>query len=319
MTTRPLEAPSAAAPVVARLSALILTRNEERNLPGCLESLAGWCADIHIVDSFSTDRTVELASKYTEKISQHAFEGHTRQRAWALQNLPFEHAWVIALDADHRVTPELRDELIRFFDNPPIDIDGLYVKRREIFRGRWMRFGGYYPKYMLKIFRRGAAFLDDHEFDYRFYVQGKTRTLGHDLLEANENESRISFFIEKHAKFASELAAEELQRRAGLQYLIKPSLLGNADQRTLWLKTLWLRLPLYTRPFLLFIYRYFLRLGFLDGKEGFIFYFMQSFWFRLMVDIRIDEMIAEQRRSAREGRNTVRTQHPSSPAVGDNP
>lgn len=303
---------------IARLSVLILTRNEERNLPGCLESLAGWCTDIHIVDSFSTDRTAELARKYSAKICQHAFEGHTRQRAWALQNLPFEHDWVMALDADHRVTPDLRDELIGFFDNPPADVDGLYVKRREIFRGRWMRFGGYYPKFMLKIFRSGAAFLDDHEFDYRFYVRGKTRTLRHDLLEANENESRISFFIEKHAKFASELAAEELERRTGLQYLVKPSLFGNADQRTLWLKTLWLRFPLYTRPFLLFFYRYFLRLGFLDGKEGFIFYFMQSFWFRLMVDIRIDEMLAEQKRSARDGRNTVSIQHPSSPAAEDN-
>jgi len=314
MTAPPLAVPSPAAPGIARLSALILTRNEERNLSGCLESLDGWCTDIHIVDSFSTDRTVELARKYTANICQHAFEGHTRQRAWALRNLPFQHEWVIALDADHRVTPELRDELIRLFDYPPADIEGLYVKRREIFRGRWMRFGGYYPKYMLKIFRRGAAFLDDHEFDYRFYVRGRTRTLRHDLLEANENEERISFFVEKHAKFASELAAEELRRRAGLEYLVTPSPWGNADQRTLWLKTLWLRLPLYTRPFLLFFYRYFLRLGFLDGKEGFIFYFMQSFWFRLMVDIRIDEMNAEQKRALRSAGTALGIKRPTSPA-----
>ncbi len=156
-----------------------------------------------------------------------------------------------------------------------------------------MRFGGYYPKYMLKVFRHAAAFLDDHEFDYRFYVTGKTATLRHDIVESNENEWRISFFVEKHNKFASQLAAEELKRRSGLGYLVRPTLFGNSDQRTLWLKVLWQRLPLYSRPFLLFFYRYFLRLGFLDGKEGFIFYTLQSFWFRLLVDIRIEEMLAE--------------------------
>jgi len=277
-------------PAIQPLSVFILTKNEENNLDACLASICGWCSDIHIVDSFSTDRTLEIAVKYGSQVWQHAFEGHTQQRTWALHNLPFKNEWVMALDADHRVTPELRDELINVFASPPRDIDGFYVKRRQIFRGRWIRFGGYYPKYMLKIFRHRNAYLDNNEFDYRFYVQGRTKDLKHDILEANLNEWQISFFIEKHNKFAGELAAEEFARRRGLRYVTKPSLLGTHDQRVLWLKVIWLRLPLFVRPFLYFFYRYFVRLGFLDGKQGAIFHFLQAFWFRLLVDIKLDEM-----------------------------
>jgi glycosyltransferase involved in cell wall biosynthesis len=279
------------------LSVFVLTKNEQSNLDPCLESLAGWCSDIHIVDSFSTDKTLEIARKYNTHIHQHAFEGHTQQRTWALHNLPFKYEWVIALDADHRVTSELRDELVKVFSTAPKDVEGFYVKRRQIFRGHWIRFGGYYPKYMLKVFRHKRAFLDDSEFDYRFYVRGRTHNLKHDILEANQNEWKISFFIEKHNKFATELAAEEFARRKGLPYLVKLSPFGTHDQRVLWLKSIWLHLPLFVRPFLYFFYRYFFRLGFLDGKEGAIFHFLQAFWFRLLVDIKLDEMEREGSRS----------------------
>ena len=273
------------------LSVLILSKNEERNLEDCLRTLAPWCGDIHLVDSYSTDNTLDIACQYGVTIHQHVFEGHTKQRAWALRNVPFRNDWVMALDADHRVTPELQRELRHVFQTPPKEFGGFYVKRRQIFRGRWMKHGGYYPKYMLKVFRHELAYLDHHEFDYRFYVNGKVATLENDILEDNRNEDDISFFVDKHNRFASEQAAEELMRRQGhVEYLVRAAFFGTHDQRTLWLKKRWYAMPLYLRPFLLFFYRYFLRLGFLDGKEGFIFYFLQSFWFRLLVDIRIEEM-----------------------------
>jgi glycosyltransferase involved in cell wall biosynthesis len=286
-------------PAPVRLSVLILTRNEEQNLEDCLRSVASWCTDIHIVDSLSTDGTLEIAARYGAKVQQHAFEGHTKQRSWALRNLPFQNAWVFALDADHRVMPALQQELRQVFANPPTDVDGFFVKRRQIFRGRWIRFGGYYPKYQLKIFKHALAYLDDHEFDYRYYVPGKTGKLNRDILEANQNEWRISFFVEKHNKFATEQAIEEIKRKDGqLKYLVKVSFFGNPDQRILWLKIKWNSLPLFLRPFLLFSYRYFLCWGFLDGKEGFIFHFLQSFWFRLLVDIRREELQADQMRES---------------------
>ncbi|HWF11054.1 MAG TPA: glycosyltransferase family 2 protein [Bryobacteraceae bacterium] len=291
-------ATSAAAPVPAakpvRISAFILTRNEERNIESCLQSLAGWCTDIHIVDSFSTDRTLEIAALHGAHIHQNRFEGHTMQRAWALRNVPFANEWVLALDADHRVMDDLREELIARFAEPPEDFDGFFICRRQIFRGKWIRFGGYYPKYQLKLFRRDRAFLDDNEFDYRFYVNGRTAKLKHDIVESNENEWGISFFIEKHNRFATELATEEIKRAHGrLEYLSTTSFFGNPDQRILWLKLRWNTLPRFVRPFLLFFYRYFLCLGFLDGKEGFIFHFLQSLWFRLLVDIRREELEAQ--------------------------
>ena len=278
------------------VSVFILTKNEERNLPDCLLSLGSSFKDVHVVDSFSSDTTENIAKNYGAKFVQHKFEGHTKQRAWALANIDFQHEWVFALDADHRVTPELLAELDRVFHSIPVGVDGFFVKRRQIFRGRWMRHGGYYPKYMMKIFRHSAAFLDENEFDYRFYVRGTTRKLENDILERNEKEWEINFFIEKHLKFASELASEEISRTMENEpYLVRPSAFGNSDERVLWLKGLWNMLPLYVRPFLLFFYRYFIRFGFLDGREGLVFYTLQSFWFRFIVDVRIEEILAHKR------------------------
>jgi glycosyltransferase involved in cell wall biosynthesis len=275
----------------ASISALVLTKNEELNLEECLKSLADWCEEIHVVDSYSTDRTVEIAERYGARVTQHVFEGHARQRSWALQTLPIRSEWVIALDADQRVTAELREELLEAVSQAPEGVAGFYVKRRQVFRGRWIRHGGYYPKYMLKVFRRHAARFDENEFDDRVYVDGRTAKLRNDIIEANQKEWSISFFIEKHNHYASVVAAEELDRKEGRSpYFLKPALFGTPDQRTLWLKQRWMSLPLFVRPLLLFGYRYFLRLGFLDGKEGFLFHVLQSFWFRLLVDVRIEEM-----------------------------
>ncbi len=277
------------------ISVFILTYNEERNIEACLASLVEWAGEIFLVDSFSSDQTLAIATRYGVRVIQNRFEGHSAQRNWAIQNLPFQFDWILALDADHRVTPELASELGESLRKAPAGVAGYFVKRRQVFRGQWIRHGGYYPKYMLKVFRRGAARCDDHEFDYRFYVCGQSSRLSCDIIEDNVNESSIGFWIEKHNKFATESALEELKRRNGdLEYLRQPRFFGNADDRVLWLKSMWYRLPLFVRPFMYFFYRYFLRLGFLDGKQGFIFHFLQGFWFRLLVDIKLEEILASQ-------------------------
>lgn len=286
-----------------RLSAFILTFNEEKNLDACLASLRECVDDIYVVDSGSVDRTAEIASGYGCQTVIHAFEGHSRQRNWALRHLPFRHDWVFALDADHRVTPELCAEIRQRFSQPPDDVVGFFVKRRQIFRGTWIRHGMYYPKWQLKLFQHALTHCDDHEFDYRFYVNGPVGKLSYDILEENRNEDDISFWIAKHNRFAQEAAAEEFLRRCGgAQWKIKPRLLGHPDERVLWLREQWYHLPLYVRPFLYFGYRYFIRLGFLDGKQGAIFHFLQAFWFRLVVDIHLDELFARRQREL-NGRN----------------
>jgi hypothetical protein len=198
----------------------------------------------------------------------------------------------LAIDADQRVSPELASEIAELRTSLLKDLHGLYIKRRQVFRGRWIRHGGYYPKYLLKLFRRTSVQTDSTDLvDHHFYVTGRTAKLRHDLFEANSKEDDISFWIEKHNRYAKLLAAEELIRsEKGAGVPLQPAWLGTPDQRALALKRAWSRMPLYVRPALYFFYRYFLRGGFLDGKQGLVFHFMQAFWFRMLVDINLDDM-----------------------------
>jgi hypothetical protein len=247
------------------------------------------------VDSGSTDGTTELAESLGATVWSHGFESHARQWDWALCNLPLQGEWILGLDADQCITPELAREIQRIDDARFKSIDGIYINRRQIFRGQWIRHGGYYPKYLLKLFRLRAVITDEHDLvDHHFHVRGTTAKLTHDLIESNRKEDDISFWIGKHIGYARKHALEEFHRRQGLREdPIQPSWRGNPDQRTLQMKKLWLRMPLYVRPFLYFIYRYFLRLGFLDGRQGAIFHFMHAFWYRLLIDIHLDDMLRE--------------------------
>lgn len=275
-----------------QIAVVILTHNEEINLPSCLHGVSDWASDIFVVDSGSADRTLDIARQYGATVVEHAFETHSKQWAWALQNLPLRTSWVLGLDADQRVTPELAAELRELDDSSLSGIQGIYVKRRQVFREKWIRYGGYYPKYLLKLFRRDAVFADSRDLvDHHFYVSGATLKLKNDLLESNQKEDDITFWIEKHNRYATLLAREEMETRTnGRRNMIAPSLFGNPDQRALRLKQIWTRMPLYVRPFLYFFYRYVVRLGFLDGKQGAIFHFLQAFWFRLLIDIKLDHM-----------------------------
>jgi glycosyltransferase involved in cell wall biosynthesis len=278
-----------------QLAVVILTFNEELNLPACLAGLAGLPCAVYVVDSGSTDGTLEIALSNGAQVLNHPFVSHARQWQWALANLPSRPSWILGLDADQRLTPELRAELIALFGpgaSAPPDVAGFYLRRRQVFRGRWIRHGGYYPKYLLKLFRSDAVFLDERDLmDHHFYVHGRVCKLEGDLIEANVKEDEISFWIDKHNRYAALHAREELLKRSSIEPgPLRPAVLGTPDQRTLVLKHLWYRLPLYVRPFLYFVYRYFCRAGFLDGKEGLIFHVLQGFWYRLLVDINIDQL-----------------------------
>jgi glycosyltransferase involved in cell wall biosynthesis len=274
------------------VSVVLLTLNEESNLPACLSALNSWAKEIFVVDAGSTDRTKAIAKEFGATVVEHPFETHSAQWRWALENLPMSNDWVLALDADQCVTPELAREICALNPASLAAVDGIYIKRRQVFRDQWIKYGGYYPKYLLKMFRRGKAIIDSKDLvDHHFYVTGGVLKLNHDLIEANKKEDDISFWVEKHNRYASLLALEEFSRnQTPRQDVVKASLVGTPDQRTVAMKRLWRRLPLFVRPILYFVYRYFLRLGFLDGKQGAIFHFLQAFWFRLLVDIKLDEM-----------------------------
>jgi glycosyltransferase involved in cell wall biosynthesis len=278
----------------APVTVIVLTCDEEQNLGRCLESVTGWASDLYVVDSGSTDRTVEIARRYGAMVVMHPFETHARQWKWALTSLPVSTEWVLALDADQRVTPPLRDEIAAVVTRHrgPRAPAGCYTKRKQMFRGRWIKHGGYYPKYLLKLFRHSAVSVDERDLvDHHFRVSGEILKLCGDLVEENENEARISTWIAKHNRYAALQAREEFEAtRAGGGRHTSRALLGSPDDRVEWRKRIWRRLPLYVRPCLYFFHRYVLRLGFLDGKEGFVFHVLQAFWYRLLVDVNLDDL-----------------------------
>jgi glycosyltransferase involved in cell wall biosynthesis len=277
---------------MASLTLIVPTFNEETNLPACLESAKGWAVEIFVVDSGSKDATIDIAESYGAKVIPHQFETHSRQWKWALENLPVSTDWVLALDADQRVTQELKREISGVIEADDPALKGAYVRRRQIFRGKWIRHGGYYPKYLLKLFRTGAARVDETDLvDHHFRVDGRIVKLKHDIVEDNQKERDITAWIDKHNRYAALQAREEMERRSRDGVVSAPGKpLGSPDERVLWAKGLWSKLPLYVRPVAYFTYRYFFRLGFLDGKQGFIFHFLQAFWYRLLVDIKLDEL-----------------------------
>ena len=296
------------------LSAIILTYNEDANLPACLGSLRVLAPEIFVVDSGSSDETRAVATRFGSAVVRHPFETHAKQWRWALDNIPISTEWILALDADQRLTPELAleiAEVLRGSANGERGKDGFFIKRRQIFRGRWIKHGGYYPKYLLKLFRRGRVLIDERDLvDHHFYVRGPVAKLRHDMIEDNQKENDISFWIEKHVRYAALLAKQEYEARAGRAGSpIQPSLTGNPDERTLWLKQLWSRLPLYVRSCLYFVYRYVFLLGFLDGRQGFVFHFLHAFWFRVLVDIKLGELRAsgwQRTRTVRDSPPTIK-------------
>jgi len=271
------------------ITAIILTFNEEINVETCLQSINGWCQEIFIVDSGSTDCTLQICKKYTEQIYKHTFVNSASQWDWALKNLPIKTEWVLPLDADHIITERLQHQLIEAASNPEPSIDGYYATHRYFFLGKRIR--GFKP-YSLRLFRLGKTRLDRSEMvDFRFLVEGKTKNLTGEILEINKKELSIDFWIDKHQVFSSRMAVEEILRtQAQLNWSFKPNLLGNYDSRIIWLKNRWYHMPLYLRPFIYFIYRYFIRLAFLDGTTGFTYTFLQAFWFRYLIDLKIGKL-----------------------------
>lgn len=273
------------------LTLVVLTYNEESNLPQCLESVGGLVTQMYVVDSGSEDATVAVARDHGAEVVQHPFENQAQQFNWALDNLPINSRWVLRLDADEYLLPELRDEIRRTLPDAPDEVSGFYMKRRVVFQGRWIRHGGYYPTWLMRLFRRGRARSERVEMDEHLVVtEGETRRLEHDFVD--HNRKGLSFWLRKHDDFAEREARELLRRERGeASERGRCRLDGDPPERTRWLKHhVYARLPLFVRAMLYFVYRYFFRLGFVDGKEGLVFHTLQAFWYRFYVDAMLLEM-----------------------------
>ena len=270
------------------LTAIVLTYNEETDLPACLDSLGLLGCRIVVVDSGSDDRTVEIAEQAGADLFRHEFESQARQLNWTLDNVPMDSAWLLRLDADERITPELAEELAETLSRPPDGVTGLYVKRRVHFMGRWIRHGGYYPTWLLRVWKRGAARCEDRQMDEHMVLsEGEAAFLDHDIVE--ESGKGLVRWTEKHNRYAVREAQAVL---AGSSVEgVQPSLVGKPESRRRWMRDrVYGRTPLFLRAFLYFGYRYFLRLGFLDGRAGLVFHFLQGCWYRFQVDALLYEV-----------------------------
>lgn len=279
------------------LVVLILTHNEEKNIGKCLRSVLPLTRKIFIVDSGSTDRTIEIARGLGAEVETHPWATYADQFNWGLDHLPFAADWVMRLDADEELMPDLVDALQTFLATAPAEVSGVYVRRRVYFLDRWIRHGGYYPTWLLRVFRNGVGRCEQLWMDEHILVShGHTIRMAHDIIDHNNKD--LTFWTDKHNKYANREVLDILSKEApdstGQQLV--PTIAESQAQSRRWVKNnVYGRAPLFWRAFFYFLYRYFVRLGFLDGKEGLIFHFLQGFWYRFLVDAKLYEHRRQQR------------------------
>lgn len=277
------------------LTVLILTKNEEKNIEKCIRSFQGIVRRFVIVDSFSTDRTVEIARSLGADVYEHAFENHAAQMNWGLEHTGIQTEWVMRMDADEELTPELVCEFEEKIPKLPANITGVQLRRRIYFMNRWIRHGGVYPTILLRLFRTGHAVCEQRVMDEHMVLKdGDVICFKKDFID--KNTKSLEWWIGKHNWYSDREVADYLdkQRQLESEDAIRPKLFGNQAERKRWLKyLLYYRTPLMRRAHWYFIYRYLIRLGFLDGKEGLAFHFLQGYWYRFLVDAKILEQEKE--------------------------
>jgi len=274
------------------ISVVVLTYNSEATLANTLEAALRVSNDIHVVDSFSSDRTPAIAHEYGANLVTHSFDNYAAQRNWAIDNLPLKHPWELHLDADECLSEALTAELAAFTrQGPPTEINGYCIPRLVHFMGRPIRHGGMFPIWHMRLFRRRLGRCEEREYDQHFIVEGSTGKLKGPFID--DIRMPLSEWVSRHNRW-SDAEVRELLRESHAVGL-RPALIGNPLERKRYFRTIYDRMPLFLRAWLLFVYRYVIRLGFLDGTEGLIFFFLQTLWFRFLIDAKIFEQQASRR------------------------
>lgn len=248
-----------------RIEVLIPTLNEAVHIEDAVKS-GLQLGPVFVLDSISTDGTQEIARKAGATVVEHAWEGYARQKNWGLDNLPFQGEWVFILDADERITPALRDEILRVVNSNPKE-DGFFVNRVVLFMGRPIRHGGLYPSWNLRFFRRDKCRYEDRTVHEHMVCEGETAYLKHEMLHIRSE--TIFEYIKKHIHYAELESDEWVKQRLGQGGgASTDSLFRDVLRYRQWLRRrVWPRLPF--RPLIRFLYMYFVRLGILDGRPGF--------------------------------------------------
>lgn len=287
----------------ANVSIIILTYNESMHLPRALEHVKDFAREIFVVDSFSTDNTVELAKAGGANVLQHTFQYHAQQFIWALEHAPITSDWVMRLDADEIVESDLANEIVAELPALPLDVTGVNLNRKTIFQGKFIRYGGRYPLTLLRIWRRGKARIEDRRMDEHIYLtEGSSITLKGGFADHNLND--LTSFTAKHNGYASREALDVLNRRLHLfdsqVELTRESTAKQAKIKRFLKESVYNRLPFTVSALSYFLFRYVVQMGFLDGREGFTYHVLQGFWYRFLVGAKLRELEQAVRQAASE-------------------
>lgn len=269
------------------MTAIVLTKNEEKNIGNCLDSIRGLVERVIVVDSGSTDRTVEIAKSYGAEVYHHEWIHYANQFNWALDNFEIRSKWIYRIDADEVVTPELKNEIeAACAEHDSDDVNAFIMKFKIFFMGRFLTHGGVYPFYNVTIFRNGFGRYEDRAMGEHIVVNsGSTAMLSNDCLHYDFKS--LDAWIDKHNKYATREVDDYYAVRSANSELA--NLYGEAEKAKTLRDGLYYRLPKFFRAHLYFFYRYYVKLGFLDGKPGKIYAFLQAYWYRYLVDAKLYE------------------------------
>lgn len=270
------------------LSVIILTYNEEIHIRRCIENVKNISSQIFVVDCFSTDKTIQISEELGANVYQHEWPGNQAdQFNWALKNIPIKTKWILRLDADEYLTDKLIEELNKKLELLEDNINGVIFKRRHFFLNKWIK-KGTYPVKLLRMFKFQKAVCEQRLMDEHIQLlEGKSLEFEYDFVDHNLN--NITWWSNKHINYATREAAELLNLEYNFTHQ-KFNNLGKQANEKRAKKLSYAKKPLFFRSFAYFIYRYFFKLGFTEGIEGFLWHFLQGWWYRTLVDAKIYEI-----------------------------
>lgn len=275
------------------LTVVILTYNESIHIERSIASVLPFAREILVVDSFSTDDTVDKAKAAGARVLSNPFINYSKQFQWGLDNGQITTEWVMRLDADEIIEPDLAAELVDAVPTAPADVVGMNMDRKHVFMGRWIKHGGRYPLRLLRVWRRNNGRIEDRWMDEHIVTWGgRAINLKGGFIDCNLND--LTFFTDKHNKYATREAIDKLSGKYGL-FPRDDAFSGTSSPKQAvlkrWIKdSVYNRLPFWAGPLGYFLYRYFIQLGFLDGWQGMIYHGLQGLWYRFLVEAKTVEL-----------------------------
>jgi len=261
------------------IDVLILTKNEEVHIERCLNNLLKLTNSIYVLDSYSTDKTLQIVEGYTKNIFFRKFDNYSNQFNWAINEIKFKNEWILRIDADEFLSEELINELKFNILKSKKNTYGFYLKRVIHFLGKKIIYGDYFPTYIMRVWRKGYAFCSDDLVDEQLILKkGSALKLSNLLIE--KNDKGLSFWINKHVNYANLESSNYHNYRKKNQIQI-------SSQLKLKKYKIYYKFPIFLRPFIYFVYRLIIKRGYKDGLKGILFHFLQSLLYRFLVDILI--------------------------------